>query len=144
MAHMPTLLTLMTPFPFSISETATLAQAREMMDAHRFHHLPVMEGGVLTGVISGRDVAIALAPGLGGRSADKIQVGDVMTPHPYVVEISEPLDQVLEQMARQHIGSAVVVKHGKLAGIFTVTDVCRVFSEHLRKRFAHQNGNDVA
>ena len=31
-----------------------------------------------------------------------------------------------------HIGSALVTKHGKLVGIFTVTDVCRVFAEFLK------------
>ena len=37
-------------------------------------------------------------------------------------------DRVLLHMADEHIGCALVVKDGRLAGIFTTTDACRVFS----------------
>jgi hypothetical protein len=32
-------------------------------------------------------------------------------------------------MRRSHIGSAIVTKHGKLVGTFTVTDACRALAE---------------
>jgi CBS domain-containing protein len=32
-------------------------------------------------------------------------------------------------MAQNRIGSAIVTKHGKLVGIFTVTDACRALAE---------------
>jgi CBS domain-containing protein len=32
-------------------------------------------------------------------------------------------------MAENRIGSAIVTKHGKLVGIFTVTDACRALAE---------------
>ena len=37
-----------------------------------------------------------------------------------------------------------VVKRGKLAGILSVTDVCRVLTEVLRERFPDSGGNDAA
>ncbi len=36
------------------------------------------------------------------------------------------------EMADDHIGSTPVVKDRKLVGIFTATDACRSFAEHLR------------
>ena len=37
-----------------------------------------------------------------------------------------------------------VVKKGKLAGILSVTDVCRVLAEILREQFPASGGNDAA
>jgi hypothetical protein len=34
-------------------------------------------------------------------------------------------------MAEQRIGSAVVTRRGKLAGVFTSNDACRVFADYL-------------
>jgi len=41
MPHLPTLKTLMTPFPYAIDVEASLAQAQEMMTEHAIRHLPV-------------------------------------------------------------------------------------------------------
>ena len=46
-------------------------------------------------------------------------------------------------MAGRHIGSALVVKGEKLAGIFTMTDACRVLADLLRARF-HGPDDEVA
>ena len=50
---------------------------------------------------------------------------------------------VLANMARRHIGSTLVTKQGKLAGLFTVTDACRVFADYLQDELPH-GGSDVA
>jgi CBS domain-containing protein len=52
-----------------------------------------------------------------------------------VVEMSAPLDEVAGEMAARHIGSAIVVRHGRLAGIFSAVDACRLLAEILRDRF---------
>ena len=62
----------------------------------------------------------------------------------YLVSDLTPLDEVLDHMAAQHIGSALVTKHGRLAGIFTSTDACRVYCDHLRRMFPKSAGTDVA
>ena len=54
---------------------------------------------------------------------------------PYVVDAGEALDKVVSSMAKQEIGSAVVTQEGKLAGILTTTDVCRVLGEVLREHY---------
>ena len=53
----------------------------------------------------------------------------------YVVDVDTPLDEVLSHIAETHVGSALVVKNGKLAGILTNGDVCRVLADLLRQRF---------
>ena len=63
---------------------------------------------------------------------------------PYVVDVSTRLDGVLEHMATHHVGSALVTKHGRLAGIFTAMGACRVYCEHLRRLFPPTTGDDAA
>jgi CBS domain-containing protein len=53
----------------------------------------------------------------------------------YVVDVDTPLDEVLLHLAESHVGSALVVKNGKLAGILTSGDVCRTLADLLQQRF---------
>lgn len=133
----------MTPFPYSIEQREPLSRAQEMMASHRIHHLPVMEDGEPVGVISHRDLQKTLTRGLGSEDRTAI-VGDVPRDAAYVVDLSEPLDRVLVRMARERLGAALVVKEGRLAGIFTLTDAYRCFAESLRRQFPPGDGDEAA
>ena len=132
MARMPHIRAVMTPFPHFIEADASLSQAREVMHRHDIRHIPVKEAGRLVGVITDRDIKRALDPGLGLPSGDELLVRDASVFDGYVVDVDDALDDVLMYMADEHIGCALVAKSGRLAGIFTTTDACRVFAEHLR------------
>jgi hypothetical protein len=51
---------------------------------------------------------------------------------------------VLDYMSAHQVGSALITMHGRLAGIFTATDACRLYCDHLRKLFPARSGEDVA
>jgi len=70
-------------------------------------------------------------------------VEDAYIPDPYVVDLEERLDTVLAELARRHIGSVLVTRCGKLAGIFTATDACELFASYLRERL-HAGEGDTA
>jgi len=55
-----------------------------------------------------------------------------------------PLSEALREMARRKIGTAVVLRAGKLAGIVTLIDVCEAFAEVLEARFGAAGGGEVA
>lgn len=133
MKKIPTVQSVMTPFPYSIDAGASLREARHMMQSHEVRHLPVVARKKLAGVITDRDLKRALDPSLGLSPKDELFVEDVMVHEPYVVETTERLDGVLEEMATEVIGCALVVREKKLVGIFTTTDACRAFADHLRK-----------
>jgi acetoin utilization protein AcuB len=61
---------------------------------------------------------------------------------PYIVDLHEPLDNVLITMAERHIGSAIVTRAGKLVGMFTAVDACRCFGTFLREHFPRVEGDD--
>ena len=134
----------MTPFPYWIDVDDSVRRARGLMVEHQIRHLPVMQGRSLVGVLSDRDLKRALDPTLGLPPEDELFVRDAYVSDRYVVDSSTALDVVLEHMAAHHVGSALVTNHGRLAGIFTATDACRVYCEHLRKLFPVAHGEDVA
>ncbi|MDH3468721.1 MAG: CBS domain-containing protein [Gammaproteobacteria bacterium] len=138
----PQLKKLMTPFPYSIDLDASVKQAQDLMEQHNVHHLPVTEGHTLIGVVTDRDVKAKLAERSGYRSG--LVVRDVYVSDVYVVAIDEPLDNVLMAMAERHIGSVLVTKKGRLAGVFTSTDACRGFGDYLRELFPRGTGDEVA
>lgn len=122
----------MTPFPYSIDVDDALSRAALLMREHDIRHLPVTEGRTVVGVVSDRDLRVLMD--VGGDAGDRT-VRDVCVSPAYVVGLDEPLDEVLLAMAERHIGSAIVVKNGRLAGVFTAVDACRCFGEYLRENF---------
>ena len=124
----------MTPFPYSIDADEMVPEARAQMADHGIRHLPVTRGGALVGIVSERDLRLLIAAGSGLSSEFTMRVGDVCGDDVYVVDLHEPLERVLFHMADQHLGSALVERKGKLVGIFTSTDACRCFAEHLSDR----------
>jgi CBS domain-containing protein len=108
MDRMPSTNSVMTPFPHVVEVDDSLRHARALMVRHQVRHLPVKEGSALVGVLTDRDLKRALDPDLGLPPKDELFVRDVFEPEAYVVDSSEPLDHVLEHMAAEHIGSALV------------------------------------
>lgn len=131
MTRIPLVKHVMTPFPHAIEEDATLGEAMEMMDAHGIRHLPVTRGHAIVGIIADSDLQVARA--LWGDKPEEAttRVGIICTREPYTVDLSEPLDHVVREMAERQVGSVVVLKEERLAGILTTTDVCRLLAEQL-------------
>ncbi|MEN8131274.1 MAG: CBS domain-containing protein [Pseudomonadota bacterium] len=144
MKHIPQIKSVMTPFPYFVGLTSTLRQAKQVMSDRAIRHLPVMDDHRLVGMLTDRDIKLILGPETDGQSQDAILVKDVFIEKIYMVELTEPLDNVLLHMANNHIGSALVTKDGRLAGLFTVTDACKYFGEFLREHFLPLHGNDAA
>jgi acetoin utilization protein AcuB len=130
MERIPPIKAVMTPFPHSVGIDDSIETARAAMRAHAIRHLAVTEAGELVGVISAREIELATGARL---------VRDLPLAMANVVELTEPLDRVLFAMAKSHLGSALVVKRGKLVGIFTSSDACRIFGECLRNLFPNDD-----
>jgi len=141
--HMPTIKVAMTPFPFFVDIDATVAEALAMMREHDIHHLPVTEEGALIGVLSARDIRLldVVRRGL----TEDLTVRDACVRDVYVVDVDTPLDEVLLALADSHRGAALVVmKNGKLAGILTTGDACRLLADLLQQRFPAPPDGDAA
>ena len=122
----------MTKSPHTIGEDISLSKAMEMMREYRVRHLPVQYGGKLTGVLSDRDIKLAL---MIHPTAKDLKVGDIMTEDPYSVTADCPLEQVAAEMAKNKFGCAIIEnEQGRAIGIFTSVDALGLFGEWLRKK----------
>lgn len=149
MKRLPLIKHVMTPFPYWVSAGSTVADAKKLLDEHNIGHLPVKKGeghASIMGIIAKSDVRVteeAQTKGF-GLPIDTLRVADICTLKPYIVDVCEPLPNVLVHMANYHIGSAIVTKEGRLAGVFTAHDACRRFADYLNDQFVTPTGNDVA
>ena len=130
----PTIQKYMTAAPHSIGSDQTIATASLMMNDHRIRHLPVLRGGQLLGILTDRDIKLIET----FRDVDptKIAVEEAMTEPPYSVSPEAALDEVVETMAANKYGSAVVMHNQKVVGIFTTVDACEALAQLLRTRLA--------
>ena len=141
MKTMPRIGSVMTPFPYSLGPGESLAAARRLMAEHRIRHLPVMVEGRPAGVVTDQDMRRAVAA---GEEEAGIRVGDLDRSEACEADITAPLDLVLSEMARRQLDSTLVLKGGRLVGIFTATDACRRFAQFLRREAPSPDGESAA
>ena len=137
MTYPPSLKAAMTPFPYSVDIEATLREAKQLMTSHSVHHLPVTQDHKVIGILT----AHALDTAMGSLEG---QVKDIPTPAPYVVDLNESIDTVLLDMADRHIDAVIILRQGRLAGVFTWTDACRAFGDYIRAVFPRPNDGGAA
>lgn len=133
----------MTPFPWKVRLDDSLSHATAVMRERNIRHLPVTDGDQLVGIVTERDIGLVENAVRDSRESGSLKVRDACELDAYVVDLSAPLDRVLADMAERHIGSVLVVKRGKLAGIFTSSDACHHFGRFLTQ-FFDSGGDDAA
>ena len=112
-----------------------LALAKEIFDQASFHHLPVVDEGILYGMLSERDLLRAISPHLGAigetnRDQETLhkRVHQVMTRDPVTISPHKRIDEASELILKHGIGSLPVLEDGKLVGIVTWKDLLRAYS----------------
>lgn len=120
----------MSPCPLCIEQGQLMSEAHRLMRNKRVRHLPVLSHGRLVGVVSAGD--LHLLEGLEGVDREQVRVEDAMTPEPYCVRPDAPLDEVVDVMAGNKYGCALVVEAERVVGVFTTVDALEVFARILR------------
>lgn len=131
MSEIPKISSVMTPSPKTVEANHTIRDVRHLMQDFGIHHVPVTLAGSVIGVLSERDLSLAdHVDSSGDRfvEAGELCVKDSL----YQVGPETPVDEVALHMANQRIGSALIIEHGKLLGIFTFVDACRELGDLLR------------
>lgn len=114
----------------------TIAEAGKVLLRYGHSGMPVVEGLVLKGVISRRDVEKALNHGLGHAPVKGYMTSHVVTVHPNM-----PVAEVREIMIENDIGRVPVVEEDRLVGIVSRTDVLKTLHGEITARFpAVHNG----
>jgi CBS domain-containing protein len=114
----------------TVSPSATLAEARTLMHENRIHHLPVLDGDTLVGLISLTNVLAATDSFLrddGSRiHADEIGISDAMVTDVATVDVSASLRHAALFLEKHKIGCLPVMDNHELVGIITDTDFVAV------------------
>ena len=128
---MLTIETIMTTDLITVSQSATLAEARELMHDHRIHHLPVVdENDGLVGLLTLTDVLAATDSRLRSKDsrlpAKDIGISEAMTVEVATVDEHATLRQAALFLEKHKIGCLPVMSGEKLKGIITDTDFVAV------------------
>lgn len=94
-------------------------EAWRWMRAERIHHLVVLDGRAIAGVISDRDVGGPRGAAVRAGS----EVGELMTANVVTVTPDTPVKRVANLMRGRSIGCVVVTEKGRVAGIVTTSDL---------------------
>lgn len=120
----------MTISPKSIAHNQTLGQASDYMRKLHIRHLPVVKAGKLIGVLSDRDLGLALY--FQDQRALDMTVGEALTEPPFFASVDHSLRQVASEMAAHNYAYALIMDNGRLAGIFTYIDALKALAQVLR------------
>jgi CBS domain-containing protein len=116
---------------WSVSPSATVYRALEIMAEHNIGAVPVVENGKLVGIFSERDYARKII--LKGKSSQSTQVSELMTTKVFYVKPQRTLQDCMFLMTDKHIRHLPVIDEGELVGIITIGDVVKgIISEQKR------------
>ena len=113
--------TLMTTSPTSCASSDHLATAAQKMWEDDCGILPVIDDGRLAGVITDRDIAMALA--MKGATATEVAVGDVITGGVFGCEVGDEVARALDVMAEHRVRRLPVLDGEGLVGILSLNDI---------------------
>lgn len=113
----------------TIPSTTSLAEARRIMDAHRMRRLPVVDRGVLMGIVT-REALDRAGPSQVTsfsihditRMLNKISVKEVMVKDLVTVTPDATVEEAVTLAQERKVGALLVVDDGRLVGIATTND----------------------
>jgi CBS domain-containing protein len=110
----------------TVEPSATLAEARTLMQDNRIHHIPVVEGDQLVGLVTLTNVLAAtdsfLRDDQSRIHANEIGISDAMVTDVATVDINASLRHAALFLEKHKIGCLPVLDDDKLVGIITDTD----------------------
>lgn len=128
----------MTRDPLTVSPGQPLAAALRLTREKRIRHLPVVEEGEVVGMVSDRDVRLAMPSPLTEPDDERVAflertpVSAVMRREVVTVGPYDTVEDAAKEMRRSRIGAIPVVDaHGRLLGILSESDVLDAFVEIL-------------
>ena len=125
----------MTRNPKTVSPDDPLSLAAGILRENRFHHLPVVEGGSLVGILSDTDLrnaSYSAMPVEGGREpAGDRPVREAMRTMVWSVTPDDSIEDALLILTREKFGALPVLSGDRLVGIITRSDLLNAFVDLL-------------
>lgn len=125
--------TVMTNQLITVASNDQVKQAKECLDTHRIHHLPVLEDEKLVGILSASDVLHFMRyidkdsqePYLNDLRLKNYKVAEIMQKNIVTVNASDSIRSVLEVFSQNLFHALPVMDKGNLVGIVTTLDIVK-------------------
>ena len=115
----------------TIAPQTEFHRAFDLMHSRRIHHLPVVDGERVVGIVAERDLLLAAA----NFGSAEVPVAEIMHGSPVCVSENADLKQAARLLVVNHIGSLPVLNARKvLVGIITETDIFKIAAGTLHAR----------
>jgi acetoin utilization protein AcuB len=118
--------------PLTIDMFDTASAAEKIMNARKIHHLPVVDGKKVYGIVSDRDISVSRRAYKSGEFDGKVLVKDICLEDPLIVKETESLDYVASIMSKKRLDAVIIVRDNIPVGIFTSSDACKFIAEIFR------------
>lgn len=125
----------MTPDPIAIRSDRTIREALETLEKHHIRHLPILEDGRLSGILSDRSVAPwqqTLFDAESWHDVDleallmQTRVADIVERRVVSIEPDAPVSAAIDALLDHNIGAVPVVDdREELVGIVSYVDLLR-------------------
>lgn len=123
MSHTALVDEILAPLTSSIQPSATVLDAKSLMEEAQLQYLPVMEGESLVGLLTSRDLSLA------ANLSEGAEVRELLTMRPITVPLGTSVHDAVARMLDERVGAVVVIHDGEVKGVITHYDVFRVFGE---------------
>lgn len=126
---------IMTPNPYTLQQGQSASTVRHMFAEYPIHHIPVVDGKKLVGMISMADLLGRSWGASDGRSLDALldattSVSDLMTTSPVTIRANTSIRDTAALLARGNFhGMPVVDEDDGVVGIVTTTDLMKFLLE---------------
>lgn len=115
---------IMTTDPVTVGPNVSVAVARELLELNGIHHLPVVEDGVLVGILSSSDLLKLHVLRRRKQALEAITVSQVMEADPVTLDVFADLIDVATKLSEGGFHALPVVEADNvLVGIVTSTDL---------------------
>jgi acetoin utilization protein AcuB len=119
-----------------VSPDAHLHDVLIRMNQAGYRHLPVVADDKLVGIITDRDLRLAVNSPVVQEGADlkretvldEVQVDQCMTPDPQCVSSDTPAHEVADLLSLNKFGAMPVVDEGKLVGMISYIDFLKHYA----------------
>ena len=99
----------------TVTPSTPVVEAHRLLRAHGVQHLPVVEGELLVGIVSLRDLLRA--------ESDALPVRDVMSAMVFVLSTETPVSRAARIFRERRIPVLLVLEGRALRGVLRATDV---------------------
>jgi acetoin utilization protein AcuB len=114
-----------------LSPQVRISTAYAIMNQYGFRHIPIVEAGILTGIVSDRDILSAslVIPGK-PMEIPSVTLGEIATPHPVTCRPDTTVSEIAALMIAHQIDSIPIIDlRGALAGLVTSVDLLELLRD---------------